>query len=233
MPAHFFNARPNRPAYNLFMLDLNLIQQIIIMAPPLLLAITLHEVAHGWVALRCGDTTAKAQGRLSLNPLRHIDPIGTVLVPGLLAVFGGFIFGWAKPVPVNYGRLRQPKRDMALVALAGPLSNLLMALGWALVTLAGQTLHGPLPWLGLPLMAMGVAGIDVNVMLGVLNLVPIPPLDGSRVLAGALPNRAGQIMAQIEPYGLVILVVLLMSGVLNLMPIVNAIRHVILTVFFS
>ncbi len=215
------------------MLDLNLIQQIIIMAPPLLLAITLHEVAHGWVALRCGDTTAKAQGRLSLNPLRHIDPIGTVLVPGLLAVFGGFIFGWAKPVPVNYGRLRQPKRDMALVALAGPLSNLLMALGWALVALAGQALHGELPWLGLPLMAMGVAGIDVNVMLGVLNLVPIPPLDGSRVLAGVLPNRAGQLMAQVEPYGLIILVVLLMSGVLNLMPMVNAIRHFILTLFFS
>lgn len=210
------------------MLDLNLIQQIIIMAPPLLLAITLHEVAHGWVALRCGDTTAKAQGRLSLNPLRHIDPIGTVLVPGLLVVFGGFIFGWAKPVPVNYGRLRQPKRDMALVALAGPLSNLLMALGWALVALAGQTVHGPLPWLGLPLIEMGDRGIDVNVMLGVLNLVPIPPLDGSRVLAGMLPNRAGQIMAQIEPYGLVILVVLLMSGILNLMPIVNAIRYFIL-----
>jgi Zn-dependent protease len=215
------------------MLDLNLIQQIIIMAPPLLLAITLHEVAHGWVALRCGDTTAKAQGRLSLNPLRHIDPIGTVLVPGLLAVFGGFIFGWAKPVPVNYGRLRQPKRDMALVALAGPLSNLLMALGWALVALAGQALHGALPWLGLPLIAMGVAGIDVNVMLGVLNLVPIPPLDGSRVLAGVLPNRAGQLMAQVEPYGLVILVVLLMSGILNLMPMVNAIRYFILTLFFS
>ena len=214
------------------MLDFNVIQQLIIMAPPLLLAITLHEVAHGWVALLCGDATAKAQGRLSLNPLRHIDPIGTVLVPALMALLGGFIFGWAKPVPVNYGRLRQPKRDMALVALAGPLSNLLMALGWALAALAGQALGG-LPWLGVPLLAMGVVGVSVNVMLGVLNLVPIPPLDGSRVLAGMLPNRAGQIMAQIEPYGLIILVVLLMSGVLNLMPMVNTIRHFILALFFS
>ena len=215
------------------MLDFNMIQQLILMAPPLLLAITLHEVAHGWAALLCGDATAKAQGRLSLNPLRHIDPIGTVLVPALMALFGGFIFGWAKPVPVNYGRLRQPKRDMALVALAGPLSNLLMALGWALAALAGQALHGGLPWLGVPLFAMGVVGVSVNVMLGVLNLVPIPPLDGSRVLAGMLPNRAGQTMAQIEPYGLIILVVLLMSGVLNLMPMVNTIRHFILALFFS
>ncbi len=215
------------------MLDFNMIQQLILMAPPLLLAITLHEVAHGWAALLCGDATAKAQGRLSLNPLRHIDPIGTVLVPALMALFGGFIFGWAKPVPVNYGRLRQPKRDMALVALAGPLSNLLMALGWALAALAGQALHGGLPWLGVPLFAMGVVGVSVNVMLGVLNLVPIPPLDGSRVLAGMLPNRAGQIMAQIEPCGLIILVVLLMSGVLNLMPMVNTIRHFILALFFS
>ena len=215
------------------MLDFNMIQQLILMAPPLLLAITLHEVAHGWAALLCGDATAKAQGRLSLNPLRHIDPIGTVLVPALMALLGGFIFGWAKPVPVNYGRLRQPKRDMALVALAGPLSNLLMALGWALAALVGQALHGGLPWLGVPLLAMGVVGVSVNVMLGVLNLVPIPPLDGSRVLAGVLPNRAGQLMAQIEPYGLIILVVLLMSGVLNLMPIVNTIRHFILALFFS
>ena len=214
------------------MLDLNLIQQIIIMAPPLLLAITLHEVAHGWVALRCGDTTAKAQGRLSLNPLRHIDPIGTVLVPGLLAVFGGFIFGWAKPVPVNFHRLRQPKRDMALVALAGPGANLVMALGWALAALLGYAARTTLPWLGEPLMAMGVAGVDVNVMLGVLNLVPIPPLDGSRVLAGVLPDRYGEAMARMEPYGLIILVLLLVSGVLNLMPIVTGIRYFILTLFF-
>ncbi len=221
------------------MIELNTIQLLIVMAPPLLLAITLHEVAHGWVALRCGDTTAKAQGRLSFNPLRHVDPVGTVLVPALLWLLpkllslpGGFLFGWAKPVPVNYHRLRQPKRDMALVALAGPASNLLMALGWALVAVTGHGLQTALPWLGEPLMLMGIAGIDVNVMLGVLNLVPIPPLDGSRVLAGVLPNRYGEAMARMEPYGLVILVLLLVSGVLNLMPIVAGIRHFILTLFF-
>jgi Zn-dependent protease len=214
------------------MQELNMIQLLVVLAPPLLLAITLHEVAHGWVALRCGDTTAKDLGRLSLNPLRHIDPIGTVLVPALLAVFGGFIFGWAKPVPVNYHRLRQPKRDMALVALAGPGSNLIMALGWGLVAVTGHSLGDTLPWLGEPLLLMGVAGIDVNVMLGVLNLVPIPPLDGSRVLVGILPDRYGLAMARMEPYGLIILVLLLTSGVLNLMPIVNEIRHFILTLFF-
>jgi Zn-dependent protease len=214
------------------MQELNTIQLLVVLAPPLLLAITLHEVAHGWMALRCGDTTAKAQGRLSLNPLRHVDPVGTVLVPALLAVFGGFIFGWAKPVPVSYNRLRQPKRDMALVALAGPASNLLMALGWALVALMGHGLRDALSWLGEPLLLMGIAGIDVNVMLGVLNLVPIPPLDGSRVLVGILPDRFGLAMARMEPYGLIILVLLLASGVLNLMPIVNGIRHFILTLFF-
>ena len=214
------------------MQELNAVQLLVVLAPPLLLAITLHEVAHGWVALRCGDTTAKAQGRLSLNPLRHIDPVGTVLVPALLAVFGGFIFGWAKPVPVSYRRLRQPKRDMALVALAGPASNLLMALSWALVALVGHGLQDTLSWLGKPLLLMGVAGIDVNVMLGVLNLVPIPPLDGSRVLARVLPDRFGLAMARMEPYGLIVLLLLLVSGVLNLMPIVNGIRHFILTLFF-
>ena len=214
------------------MQELNPIQLIIIMAPPLLLAITLHEVAHGWMALRCGDTTAKAQGRLSLNPLRHIDPIGTVLVPALLAVFGGFIFGWAKPVPVNFHRLRQPKRDMAWVALAGPGANLIMALGWALLAFLGHQAQTTLSWLGEPLLLMGVAGVNVNVMLGVLNLVPIPPLDGSRALAGVLPDRFSLAMARMEPYGLIILVLLLVSGVLNLMPIVNGIRHFILNLFF-
>ncbi len=216
------------------MQELTTVQLLIVLAPPLLLAVTLHEVAHGWMALRCGDTTAKAQGRLSLNPLRHIDPVGTVLVPGLLYFFVGFIFGWAKPVPVNYHRLRQPKRDMALVALAGPASNLLMALGWALVALMGHGLRDALSWLGEPLLLMGITGIDVNVMLGVLNLVPIPPLDGSRVLAGVLPDRFGLAMARIEPYGLIILVLLLGAGLFNvLMPIVNSIRHLILTLFSS
>ena len=215
------------------MQDLTTVQLLIVLLPPLLLAITLHEVAHGWMALRCGDTTARDQGRLSLNPLRHIDPIGTVLVPGVLAVLGGFIFGWAKPVPVNLRRLRHPKRDMALVALAGPGSNLLMAMGWGLVMLLGYHLLASASWAGEPLLRMGLVGIDVNLMLGVLNLIPIPPLDGSRVLAGILPNRFGQVMAQIEPYGLIILVALLTVGGLFdvLMPIVASIRHLILSLF--
>lgn len=213
--------------------QLNTVQLLVVLAPPLLLAITLHEVAHGWMAWRFGDPTAKSQGRLSLNPLRHIDPIGTVLVPGLLAAFGGFIFGWAKPVPVNYSRLRHPKRDMALVALAGPGSNLVMALGWGLIALIGHSLRNTWAGLGEPMLLMGIAGIDVNVMLGVLNLLPIPPLDGSRVLAGVLPNRFGLAMLRMERYGLIILVVLLASGILNLMPLVNGVRHLILTLFFS
>ncbi len=215
------------------MQELNTIQLLIVLAPPLLLAITLHEVAHGWVALRCGDPTAKSQGRLSLNPLRHIDPVGTVLVPALLAIFGGFIFGWAKPVPVNYHRLRQPKRDMAFVALAGPGANFIMALGWGLVMVIGYHLQAGMAWLGEPLLLMGGAGINVNVMLGVLNLAPIPPLDGSRVLAGVLPDRAGEVMARMEPYGLIILVALIALGLFNvLMPLVNSIRHFIMTLFF-
>lgn len=214
------------------MQELNTIQLLIVLAPPLLLAITLHEVAHGWVALRYGDPTAQSLGRLSLNPLRHIDPIGTILVPALLAVFGGFIFGWAKPVPVNYQRLRQPKRDMALVALAGPGANLIMALGWALVYTIGHIAQNGLPWLSLPLLLMGFYGVFVNVMLGVLNLVPIPPLDGSRVLAGILPDRASEAMARMEPYGLIILVGLLALGLFNvLLPIVTSIQHFILNLF--
>lgn len=215
------------------MQELNPIQLLIVLAPPLLLAITLHEVAHGWMALRCGDPTAKALGRLSLNPLRHIDPIGTVLIPALLAIFGGFIFGWAKPVPVSYHRLRQPKRDMAFVALAGPGANFIMALGWGLAMAIGYHLQADWSWLGQPLLWMGGAGVNVNVMLGVLNLAPIPPLDGSRVLAGVLPDRVGEAMARMEPYGLIILVALMALGLFNvLMPLVNSIRHFIMTLFF-
>ena len=195
--------------------QLSLIQQLIILVPPLLLAITLHEVAHGWAALRFGDTTAKAQGRLSLNPLRHVDPVGTVLVPALMYLFSGFIFGWAKPVPVNYARLRRPQGQMALVALAGPGSNLVMALAWALVMVLGRHLEATVPWLGLPLHLMGQAGIFVNIIIGVLNMLPVPPLDGSRVLAGVLPARQARWLARIEPYGLVILVLLLVTGVLQ------------------
>lgn len=213
--------------------ELNTIQRLIIWAPPILLAITLHEVAHGWTALMFGDTTAKSQGRLSLNPLRHIDPMGTVLIPLLLFLLGGFIFGWAKPVPVNVYRLRHPKRDMAWVALAGPGANLTMALLWGLVMILGQILYLSLPYLGVPLYLMGHAGIIINVVVGVLNLLPVPPLDGSRVLSGLLPDGFGQLMARLEPFGMIILLLLLASGVLGyiLQPIIVSVLTAIFTVF--
>ena len=193
----------------------NLIQNLTIIALPLLFAITLHEVAHGWMALRCGDTTAWSEGRLSLNPLRHVDPMGTILVPAMLYFLGGFIFGWAKPVPVNYYRLRHPKQDMALVALAGPGANLAMAIGWASIMLLGKWLYPGLSWLGVPLYAMGIVGIQFNIVIGVLNMLPIPPLDGSKVLTGLMPDGFGRLMARLEPFGMLILVLLLATGLLN------------------
>jgi Zn-dependent protease len=211
--------------------ELNTIQRLIIWAPPILLAITLHEVAHGWTARVFGDTTAQSQGRLSLNPLRHIDPVGTVLIPLLLFFLGGFIFGWAKPVPVNVHRLRHPKHDMALVALAGPGANLVMAIAWGLVMVIGQSLYPDLPALGVPLYLMGHAGIVINVVVGVLNMLPVPPLDGSRVLSGLLPEGFGRLMAGLEPYGLVILLLLLATGLLGY--ILQPIIVVVLTVIFS
>lgn len=195
--------------------ELNTIQRLIIWVLPVLSAITLHEVAHGRVALRLGDTTAKTQGRLSLNPLRHVDPVGTVLVPAVLFFLSGFIFGWAKPVPVDYRRLRHPKRDMALVALAGPGANLVMAIGWALIMSLGVALAPAAPWIGMPLYYMGQAGILINIIIGVLNMLPIPPLDGSRVLVGLLPNRVGMLIARVEPFGLVILLLMLATGLLG------------------
>jgi Zn-dependent protease len=196
-------------------MELNPIQNLIVLVPPLLLAITIHEVAHGWAALRCGDTTAKAQGRLSLNPLRHVDPVGTILVPAVLFFLGGFIFGWAKPVPVNFRHLRQPKRDMALVALAGPGVNLAMALAWGLLMSVGLILMPSLAWVGLPLAYMGNAGVTINIVIGVLNMLPVPPLDGSRVLTGLLPSSFGRFMLQLEPYGLFIVLLMMATGILS------------------
>ena len=190
--------------------SLNIVQTIAVWALPVIFAITLHEVAHGWAARSLGDTTAYKQGRLSLNPLRHVDPVGTVLVPGmLLALGGGFLFGWAKPVPVDWRNFRKPRTDMAVVAAAGPLSNLAMALGWGLLfKLAVANGADDGVWLGLKL--MGRAGMMINVSLMVLNLLPLPPLDGSRVLMGVLPPRAAYRFAKIEPYGMLILVLLVL-----------------------
>jgi Zn-dependent protease len=195
--------------------DLTLAQSISISVLPLLFAITLHEVAHGWMASKLGDNTAKAQGRLSLNPLRHIDPVGTLLVPGLLLALGGFIFGWAKPVPVNWERLRHPRRDMALVALAGPLANLAMAFGWGLLLRLAIALPDGLAYVSVPLAWMGKAGIAINVVLMLLNLLPIPPLDGSRVLSSLLPVRAAIQYGRIEPYGFWILLILMATNLLG------------------
>jgi len=192
--------------------DLSIVQRIAVWALPVLFAITVHEVAHGWVARRLGDPTAYMLGRLTLNPLKHIDPVGTVLVPLALTLIGGFIFGWAKPVPVTWENLRHPKRDMALVAIAGPLANLVMALCWAVAMKIGLLLGHSAEWLALPLIYMGAAGILINLALMVLNLLPLPPLDGGRIVTGLLPGRLSWQFSRLEPYGLMILIGLLAFG---------------------
>ena len=194
---------------------MTIIQAISILALPILFAITMHEVAHGLAAKRLGDRTAQMMGRLSLNPLRHIDPVGTVIVPLVLFALGGIIFGWAKPVPVDYRNLHNPKRDMALVALAGPMANLAMALVWALLMKLGIMLHSSSPFIGEPLVYMSAVGIFLNLILMVLNLLPIPPLDGGRVLSGVLPDRYSALLDRVEPYGFFILLFLLVVGLLG------------------
>ncbi|MBI5041108.1 MAG: site-2 protease family protein [Gammaproteobacteria bacterium] len=194
---------------------LNVIQYAAIMALPLLFAITVHEAAHGWMARRLGDRTAEMLGRLSLNPIKHIDPIGTILIPGILLIAGGFIFGWAKPVPVDPRNLAHPRRDMAAVAAAAPLANLAMTFIWAVIAKIGLTLVTIMPWLGLPLLLMGKIGINLNAILMILNLLPLPPLDGGRVLVGLLPDRLADTVSRIEPYGLFILVGLMITGMLG------------------
>jgi Zn-dependent protease len=200
-------------------LELNLIQMIAVYALPVIFAITLHEAAHGFVAKHFGDLTAYAQGRVSLNPLRHIDPFGTIALPLILLavskLFGGagILFGWAKPVPVNFANLRHPKRHMLWVAAAGPFSNLLMALFWALVLKLGISL--PESFFSLPLALTGAAGVFINIIIMVLNLVPLPPLDGGRILVSLLPHRLAAGVSRIEPYGFFILILLLFTGVLG------------------
>lgn len=211
------------------MLDLSLPQLIAVAVLPLIFAITVHEVAHGWVAKRLGDPTAQRLGRLTLNPIKHIDPVGTLLVPGLLLAVGGFIFGWAKPVPVTWENLRHPKRDMAIVAVAGPGANLIMALLWALMAKLGTLLPESLSWAATPLVYMGQFGIVINAVLMVLNLLPVPPLDGGRVAVGLLPNRIGWQLARIEPFGFFVLLALLATGVLGRIigPPVNLVQSVV------
>ena len=198
----------------------NLIQTVAIYALPVVFAITLHEAAHGYVARHFGDPTAWQLGRISLNPLRHVDPVGTVIVPLVILMLSklgggsGMLFGWAKPVPVNFSRLRNPKRDMLWVAAAGPGANLSMALGWAFIL--KLTSLGPDNAYSLPLMEMARAGIEVNLVLMALNLIPIPPLDGGRIAVSLLPQRLAWHYSRIEPYGIFIVLALLYLHVFDI-----------------
>jgi Zn-dependent protease len=180
---------------------------ISVIAIPGIFAITTHEVAHGWVAKRLGDPTAYMLGRLTLNPIKHIDPIGTVLVPLVMWTLGGFIFGWAKPVPVAFRNLKQPKRDMVLVAAAGPAVNFLMAIGWTILLAIILSVINPTGrnWL----VNVCYFGIQFNIMLAIFNLIPIPPLDGGRVLSGLLPRAGSNFLDRIEPFGFIIVVLLM------------------------
>jgi Zn-dependent protease len=194
--------------------ELTLIQRIVVWILPVVFAITVHEVAHGWMAKRYGDKTADQLGRLTLNPLKHIDPVGTIIIPGLLLItFTGFIFGWAKPVPVDARNFKNPKKAMMMVALAGPVSNLLMAVGWALLARVGVTIE--LEFISMPLIYSGVAGITINLVLALINLLPIPPLDGSRILSGVLPDYWAWRFNQLERWGFLILLVLLATNALG------------------
>lgn len=189
----------------------SLIQTLTVYAIPVLFAITVHEAAHGYVARYFGDNTAHVAGRITLNPLKHIDPLGTIVVPLVMVTLSGFMFGWAKPVPVNFGQLRHPKRDMIWVAAAGPGANLLMAVLWVLFAKAAILLGVREQFF---LLVAG-AGIKVNLMLMALNLLPLPPLDGGRILVGVLPHRLAWQVARVEPYGFVILLLLLFTNTLG------------------
>ena len=194
----------------------NILNSLAMFAIPTLFAITVHEAAHGYVAWKLGDKTAKNLGRVTLNPVAHIDPIGTILVPALALAVGGFMFGWAKPVPVDQSKLRYGRKSMVWVALAGPASNFAMAIMWALICLAGRQGFGG-DSLAPGMAAMGMAGIKINMILMIFNLLPLPPLDGSRVVARFLNGKARQMWSSLEQYGmLVIFALLLIPGQLSL-----------------
>lgn len=213
--------------------DLTLAQQVAVMAIPLLFAITTHEVAHGWVASRLGDKTALMLGRITFNPVKHIDPVGTLLVPALLILMKtGIIFGWAKPVPVNHRNLNNPKRDMAIVAAAGPLTNLIMAFMWAAIlkfVLYMVTFEvSAVEWVAY----MSYYGVLINLWLMIINFLPIPPLDGSRLIEAMLPGRLALQYSRIEPFGIFIFLGLIYFGLLRfLMPILAGFVDVIFSLF--
>lgn len=214
--------------------NLSIIQTVAVYIIPLIFAITFHEAAHAFVANRYGDNTAKLYGRLSLNPLHHIDPFGTVIFPLISLVLSamaggiGFIFGWAKPVPINYSKLQNPKKNMLWIALAGPLSNLAMAIIWGLLLKSSMYLSS---YFGTPLNMMSQAGISINITLFILNLLPILPLDGGRIVFSLLPAKEAHAYGKTEQYGMWILIALLLLGVLNFIitPIYSFIVNIIFT----
>jgi Zn-dependent protease len=212
--------------------ELSTIQRIAVMAVPLVFAIVVHEVSHGWVANRLGDHTARDMGRLTLNPISHIDLFGTIIMPILLYVMtnGRFVFGYAKPVPINPYNFRDPKKHMALSSLAGPAVNIAMALACTLLLRGMVTLDGSIPepawsWFAVPLALMLQVGMEINVVLALLNSIPIPPLDGSRVMYWLLPDRMGQVYYSLERFGIILMLILMTTGILGriLGPLLNLI----------
>ncbi|WP_456414496.1 site-2 protease family protein [Thiolapillus sp.] len=219
------------------MQELTLIQQLAVFVLPLIFAITVHESAHGWMADKLGDPTARSMGRVTLNPIPHIDPVGTIVVPLALYALttlsggGGLIFGWAKPVPIDPRNFRNYRRDTALTALAGPVSNFIMLLLWAMVLRLSMGLENSAAWVGEPLAYMAVGGIRINTILMVLNLLPILPLDGGRVLASLLPPRLSYSYAKLEPWGLFILIGLMVTGIL--WPLMSPMLQFVQTLAYS
>ncbi|WP_456405742.1 site-2 protease family protein [Thiolapillus sp.] len=219
------------------MQELNLIQQLVVFVLPLIFAITVHESAHGWVADKLGDHTARSMGRVTINPIPHIDLVGTIIVPlalyamTTLAGGGGLIFGWAKPVPINPRNFKNYRRDTALTAAAGPASNFIMLLIWAMVLRLSMGLEGSAGWIAEPLAYMAVGGILINTILMVLNLLPILPLDGGRVVASLLPPRLSFSYAKLEPWGLFILIGLMVTGIL--WPLMSPVLQLVQTLAYS
>ncbi len=209
--------------------ELNLISTLFVFVIPVIFAVTVHEVAHGWVASQFGDQTAKSMGRLTLNPVKHIDPVGTIVVPAIMYFTSGFIFGWAKPVPINWRNLGHPRRDMAIVAIAGPAANLLMLIFWAMSAKVIILLGDDSNHLTQLLFIMCSIGITINIVLMILNLFPVLPLDGGRILTAMLPRNLAISFSRMEPYGLIILVVLLLSGILwkILLPLIGGTQTLI------
>jgi Zn-dependent protease len=212
-----------------------LILKIVISAVPIILAITVHEASHGYAAKYFGDLTAERMGRISLNPFRHIDLVGTILLPALTLIVGGILFGWAKPVPVNFNNLRNPKKDMLWVAAAGPASNLVMAIAWGI--LLGFVKRGidagDFPSAAYMFIDMAYVGITINIVLMVLNLLPLPPLDGGRIAVSLLPQNLGMQLSRLEQYGFIILIVLMFMGILGkiLSPFIEFFQQIIFRIF--